>query len=128
MLFRSTALDVMLESAPAHVDLDAIEHAMMEVVGVTAVHDLHVWTITSGFVAMSGHVVARERRGADVLHDLRIVLRERFQIEHATIQVELQDHAEDGACCTLDPRCFVISEASLPWLAPRAESHSGHVH
>ncbi|MFN0072850.1 MAG: cation diffusion facilitator family transporter [Chloroflexota bacterium] len=124
----TTALDVLLESAPANIDLDALEHAMADVPGVTAVHDLHIWTITSGFIAMSGHVVARDRRGAEILHDLRVLLREQFSIEHATIQVELSDHADDGACCTLDPRCLVISQTPLPWLAPAARVDPQHRH
>jgi cobalt-zinc-cadmium efflux system protein len=104
-LLKSVAR-VLLESAPAHVDLRQLEAAMVGVDGVAAVHDLHVWTITSGFVAMSGHVTASQRAPADVLHDLRAVLRERFGIEHVTLQVEPADHADAWACCALDPRCF----------------------
>jgi cobalt-zinc-cadmium efflux system protein len=77
--------------------------------GVGAVHDLHVWTITSGFVAMSAHVLANgSRPSADVLHDVQDLLRDRFAIEHTTLQVEQLDHVDDGACCTLDPRCLLI--------------------
>jgi cobalt-zinc-cadmium efflux system protein len=77
--------------------------------GVDSVHDLHVWTITSDFVAMSSHVTAHGRRSAEVLHDLRSTLRDRFGIEHATLQVEVEaaDHADDWACCAVDPRCLV---------------------
>jgi cobalt-zinc-cadmium efflux system protein len=101
-----TALDVLLEATPAHLDLDAIAAAMREVRGVASVHDLHVWTITSGFVAMSGHVQARTRPSGDVLHDLQDLLRERFGIEHVTLQVESDDHVDEGACCVMDPRCL----------------------
>lgn len=106
-LLRS-ALDVLLESTPAHIDLARLEAAMRAVPGVTSVHDLHVWTITSGFVAMSAHVEASGRRSHDVLHDLLAVLRRDFHIEHATLQVEQPGHADDGACCTMDPRCLVV--------------------
>lgn len=122
----TNALDVLLEAAPSSVDTDAVEHALAQVPGVLAVHDLHVWTISTGFVAMSAHVVAGGRRGAEVLHDLRTVLRNDFKIEHATIQVELPDHAEDGACCVLDPRCLVLSTPTLPWAKPAPEA--GHRH
>ena len=53
-----SVVDVLLEAAPRHLDMQAIEAAMREVPGVESVHDLHVWTITSGFVSMSGHVRA----------------------------------------------------------------------
>jgi len=118
---RSLALlrnvvDVLLESTPRHLDMQAIMAAMRDVPGVTSVHDLHVWTITSGFIAMSGHVSASGRRSALVLHDLRSMLRERFGIEHVTLQVEVDaaDHADDWACCTLDPRCLVPGPITLP--------------
>jgi cobalt-zinc-cadmium efflux system protein len=109
-------VDVLLESTPRHLDMHAIVAAMRDVPGVTSVHDLHVWTITSGFIAMSGHVSASGRRSASVLHDLRSMLRERFGIEHVTLQVEVDaaDHADDWACCTLDPRCLVPGPITLP--------------
>jgi cobalt-zinc-cadmium efflux system protein len=104
-----SVIDVLLESAPRHIDLRALEAAMYDVPGVVSVHDLHVWTITSGFIAMSGHVQASDRPSAEVLHDLRSRLRERFGIEHVTLQVEVDaaDHADDWACCPIDPRCLV---------------------
>ena len=102
------ALDVLLEAAPAEMQVEQVQAAMEGVPGVRSVHDLHIWTITSGFVAMSGHVEAAGRRSAEVLHDLRVVLRDRFGIEHATLQVEQGEHADDGACCVTDPRCLVV--------------------
>jgi cobalt-zinc-cadmium efflux system protein len=110
-LLRSV-VDVLLEAAPRHMDMGAIESAMRDVDGVESVHDLHVWTITSGFVSMSGHVRANGRRPEDVLHDLRHMLRERFAIEHMTLQVEGADHADDATCCIADPRCFVPIRSS----------------
>jgi cobalt-zinc-cadmium efflux system protein len=83
------AVNVLLEGTPPHVDLVAVEAAMREVPGVRRVHDLHVWTLTSGKDAMSGHVVVDDVAEADrlttALHDL---LHERFGIAHTTIQVE----------------------------------------
>jgi cobalt-zinc-cadmium efflux system protein len=107
VLLRSV-VDVLLEATPHHIDTRQIESAMRQVPGVQQVHDLHVWTITSGFIAMSGHVLANTRPSEDVLHDLRLLLRQRFGIEHLTLQVERLDHADDGACCSMDPRCFVL--------------------
>ena len=105
-LLRSS-LDVLLESTPRHIDVGAMQRALATVPGVLSVHDLHVWTITSGFVAMSGHVLADGRRGSDVLHDLRVVLRDQFGIQHATLQIERADHLDDGDCCDIEVGCVV---------------------
>ena len=80
---------------------------MGRVPGVTAVHDVHAWTIASGYVAMSAHVQANGRPSADVLHDLQSLLREELHVDHVTLQVESADHADDGACCVMDPRCLL---------------------
>jgi cobalt-zinc-cadmium efflux system protein len=61
---------------------------MAAVPGVTAVHDLHVWTITSGFVALSAHVVVAPECPEDVLWRVREAIHDRFGIDHSTIQVE----------------------------------------
>ncbi len=104
-LLRS-ALDVLLEATPGHIPLDRVESAMAAVPGVVSVHDLHVWTITSGFVAMSGHVRSSGRASGDVLHDLQALLRGGFGIEHSTLQVEGCGHDEDASCCGGEERCL----------------------
>jgi cobalt-zinc-cadmium efflux system protein len=119
MLPRGVALlrsvvDVLLESTPRHLDMPRIEAAMRSVPGVESVHDLHVWSITSGFDAMSGHVRSNGRPSQAVLHDLRMMLREQFGIEHITLQVEAADHTDDEACCVADPRCFVPAPIRTP--------------
>jgi cobalt-zinc-cadmium efflux system protein len=94
-------LDVLLESAPGRLDVEEIERTMLAVSGVAAVHDTHVWTLTSGFVAMSGH--AELGSGADehaVLDALTAMLSDRFGIDHVTIQPETSRHA--AACCDAD--------------------------
>ena len=120
-LLRSV-IDVLLESTPRHFDMPLIEQAMRAEPGVESVHDMHIWTITSGFDAMSGHVRANGRPSEDVLHDLRMMLRDRFGMQHVTLQVEAADHADDGACCVADPRCFVPTAVRLP--ATREHSHT----
>jgi len=122
-LLRSV-VDVLLESTPRHLDMPAIEAAMRAEPGVESVHDLHLWSITSGFDAMSGHVRSNGRPSQDVLHDLRTMLRDRFGIEHITLQVEAADHADDGACCVADPRCFVPVAIPVPVPASRARSRT----
>lgn len=90
------AVEVLLEHAPAHVDADALRRAMLDVRGVDAVHDLHVWTLTSGVVAMSAHAIAPSlSEHARVLEDLHAAAA-RFGIRHTTIQLEGEPLA---ACC-----------------------------
>jgi cobalt-zinc-cadmium efflux system protein len=63
--------------------------AIEEVPGVSDVHDLHVWTVTSGFLAMSGHAIVRDPASNQrVLEEIQQRMRDRFGIAHATIQLE----------------------------------------
>jgi cobalt-zinc-cadmium efflux system protein len=85
------SVDILLEVVPAHISLEAVRNGMLGVEGVTAVHDLHVWAVTSGVVAMSGHAVVPELRShPSALADIRKAL-EGFGIGHATIQLEVAD-------------------------------------
>jgi cobalt-zinc-cadmium efflux system protein len=85
------AVNVLLEAVPPHLDLAEIETAMKGVGGVRRVHDLHVWTLTSGREAMSAHVTVEPGTGGDrLLHDLHVLLHSRFGIDHTTIQVETE--------------------------------------
>ncbi len=86
---------VLLEATPAHVNLNAMKHLLCQVSGVESVHDLHVWTLTSGVHAMTCHAVvggANERH--QILESLGAVSRERFDINHTTIQLEEEDLCE----------------------------------
>jgi cobalt-zinc-cadmium efflux system protein len=79
--------DVLMEAAPRGVDVEEIGSAMVRVEGVREVHDLHVWTVTSGFPALAAHV--RTEPGADpdaVRARLEALLRERFGLDHTTLQ------------------------------------------
>jgi cobalt-zinc-cadmium efflux system protein len=83
------AVNVLLEGAPPHLDVPEIEAALCAAAGVRRVHDLHVWTLTSGREAMSAHVVVRPDTPADrILDELHVILHARFGIDHTTIQVE----------------------------------------
>jgi cobalt-zinc-cadmium efflux system protein len=94
------AVDVLLEGVPAHLDFSEVNRALGAVPGVAAVHDLHVWTITSGLVALSCHIVVTCegpdcRSHDEILTDARQVLREKFRIEHTTIQFESESYQHD---------------------------------
>ena len=89
------ATRVLLEAAPPGVDPDAIGHALAAHPGVREVHDLHVWQVTSGFAALSAHVlVPPGARGSPRRAELERLLAERFGLEHTTLQVE---HESGGA-------------------------------
>ncbi len=89
--------DVLMEAAPAGIDVEDLGAAVCAVEGVRSVHDLHVWTVTAGFGAIAAHVVVP--RGSDrdlVRRRLEVLLAERFGIHHTTLQME--EEAE-RACC-----------------------------
>src|SRR6185369_2187827 len=83
------AVNVLLEGTPPHLELAEIEAAMCAVAGVRHVHDLHVWTLTSGREAMSAHVAVDDVRESErLLETLHALLHARFGIDHTTIQLE----------------------------------------
>ncbi len=80
---------ILLEGAPAHLDLEEVRSALAGLEGVSEVHDLHLWSLTQGQEAMSGHLVAADGREAcAVLEAGRKLLSERFGLTHVTLQVE----------------------------------------
>jgi cobalt-zinc-cadmium efflux system protein len=83
------AVNVLMESTPAGLDVDAIQRALAGEAGVRGVHDLHVWTVTSGFHALSAHVEVEAHLDREqVLRRLNFLLRERFRLTHTTLQIE----------------------------------------
>src|ERR671921_383643 len=87
--------DILLEGVPGHVSIPEVHRRMLGVAGVTAVHDLHVWTVTSGMVAMSGHAIVPELAShPEVLEGIRIEMA-RLGIAHVTIQLEVQHECEE---------------------------------
>jgi len=83
------AVNVLLEATPPHVDVAEVTAAMQAVPGVRGVHDLHIWTLTSGKHAMSAHVLVDDAaRSTQLLDRLHAVLHEKFRIDHTTIQLE----------------------------------------
>jgi cobalt-zinc-cadmium efflux system protein len=80
--------DILLEAAPAHIALGDVHDRIASIPGVTSVHDLHVWTVTSGVIAMSGHLVVRDPRDNQRVLE---AVQERLGglgIEHVTVQLE----------------------------------------
>lgn len=93
------ACDILLEAAPAGVALPEIARAIGSVEGVVGLHDLHVWSITTGMPALSGHVVVKDAFLGDsdaMLNRVKGVLEGRFGICHTTLQVESERYEELG--------------------------------
>ncbi len=87
------SVDVLLEATPRGVNLDEVRRHILEAPGVTDVHDLHAWTITSGMNVVSAHVVlGPEGQPGDVLDHLGQCLADDFDINHSTFQLETPEH------------------------------------
>lgn len=83
------ALRILLEAAPPHIDMAELRAAVTALPGVVDIHDLHVWTITSGMESASGHIVIEpDSDYRTVLNDVLALLRDEYHIDHATIQCE----------------------------------------
>ncbi len=100
-LLRET-VDVLMESAPSHVDVAAVRASLGRIDGVRAVHDLHIWSIGSGTVALAGHVQVGADASSDdqarILRELCAQLRVQFGIEHSTIQLEQEGFDMSARC------------------------------
>jgi cobalt-zinc-cadmium efflux system protein len=95
--FRLTgqALRILMEAAPGRLDVDEIRERIVALQGVLDLHDLHVWTITSGLESASGHVVVEASADYhDVLDRVLALLAEEFHITHSTIQCEPAQHQD----------------------------------
>jgi cobalt-zinc-cadmium efflux system protein len=93
------AVDVLLEASPRGIDLERVRAHMTGLAGVTDVHDLHAWTITSGLPVLSAHVVVdpavlAANHSAAMLDALQDCLRGHFDVVHSTFQLEPAGHAE----------------------------------
>jgi len=87
-LLLSQAVNVLMEGVPPHLNAAEVAQAMVKVAGVKEVHDLHIWTITSGREALSAHIIVPTGGDRDsVLNNLQRQLREEFHINHVTLQI-----------------------------------------
>jgi cobalt-zinc-cadmium efflux system protein len=102
------ATNVLLEGTPAHINLAAVEDAILATEGVTNVHDLHIWTITSGHEALSAHVIhAYSISQPNLLKELRTKLHDGFGVDHLTIQMETGDFEDEAVhFCQAGTACF----------------------
>ena len=96
------AVDVLLETVPRGIDLAFVARAIAGVGGVSGVHDLHIWTITSGMYALSAHVVIAGGHTVEndrLMNAVKQVLMRDFNIAHTTLQLESEDYEHVGHVC-----------------------------
>ncbi len=89
-ILRET-VDILLESTPRDVDMDAMIRDILRIKGVLGVHDLHVWSITQGMRTMSAHILTGDlaiSAGAEIQYQINNLLVDRYHIDHATLQLE----------------------------------------
>jgi cobalt-zinc-cadmium efflux system protein len=98
------SVEILLEGAPRNLDLERIAGEMCAVQGVLSVHDLHIWTVSSGFLAMSAHVdLARGANSDLIVRELHRLLHHRYRIGHTTIQTEVPELLTIEPESTSDP-------------------------
>jgi cobalt-zinc-cadmium efflux system protein len=104
-ILRET-VDILLESTPRDVDMDALLRDLLKIEGVLGVHDLHVWSITRGLRSMSAHLRTDDLRismGAAIQAQVNELLAQRYNIAHATLQLECVNcQPESLYCCIAD--------------------------
>lgn len=100
--------NILLEGTPRHIDLLSVESVMLATEGVTGVHDLHVWTISSGIEALSAHVNHEKSvPHSELLSSIRERLNDEFHIEHLTIQMETTENETEAVyICETGTKCF----------------------
>jgi cobalt-zinc-cadmium efflux system protein len=122
------SVDVLLEATPKEIDPAAVRAMLAAIPGVSGAHDLHIWTVTSGFVALSSHIeVDGTRAWSDVLIELTQQLRQRFGIAHVTLQPEDASVLPGSfLACSLDS---VDGRAAcqVPFADAAQTAHRGHI-
>ncbi len=98
--------EVLMEGVPKHLELAEVQATMAAASSeIAAIHDLHLWTISSGLYALSAHVVIRAEalgRNDEILTAVKRVLCDRFRVDHTTLQIETADYAHVHAVCPRD--------------------------
>lgn len=113
------SVNVLLEGTPSHIDIADVETAILETKGVEGIHDLHVWTISSGKDALSAHIShSDEVSHSELLSEVRTKLHDNFAIDHLTIQMEaVGEQTETVFVCDTNNRCFETTRTSAAKVA-----------
>ncbi len=98
------SVDILLEAVPGHVEVDKVVQQIKTVAGVEDVHDIHIWTITSGIYALSAHLVTEDQmvsRSTEVVEAVNQELSRHFSITHTTLQLECES-CPNGLVCEMN--------------------------
>ncbi|MGG3874035.1 cation diffusion facilitator family transporter [Brevibacillus laterosporus] len=99
------SVDVLMESTPASIDADQVSDALSKIEGVTSVHDLHIWTVTSGFDSLSCHLHVKDGLASyPILQKALHLLEHQFGITHSTIQIEDSSILHQELLCETGPQ------------------------
>lgn len=108
------SVNILLEATPAGMDMRKVERCIAAVPGVTGVHDLHVWTVGPGVIAASVHVLVDEqsvREGQQILKAVVAELHHHHNINHTTVQVEVEGHESNEMYCCIDASAGTLAHA-----------------
>ncbi len=93
------AAEILMQSTPRHLDVQKVTKRLEQVPGVINIHDLHIWTITSGLYTLSVHAVVNGSRDREAVRcEMMVILKDQFGLEHTTIQIEEELHACPHFC------------------------------
>jgi cobalt-zinc-cadmium efflux system protein len=98
------SVEILMEAVPGHIQVDAVVGRIKSIPGVEEVHDVHIWTITSGLHALSAHVVIEDQqvsKSTEMVRAINTMLMKKFDIGHTTLQLEC-DTCATGVICELD--------------------------
>jgi cobalt-zinc-cadmium efflux system protein len=105
-------IHILNEGAPEGVDVAEVGRAMRQVTGVEEVHDLHAWTVSPGYTALSAHVVLVDQalsQTHSIMDELKEIIAHQFGIEHTTIQFECRNCGQGPVVCVAEPEVAAIS-------------------
>lgn len=111
------AIDILLEATPRDVDVQAMVKDIAQVEGVLGVHDIHVWSLTQSLRTMSAHILTNDLHlsaGADIQLRINELLSHRYNIAHATLQLECVDCAPDSLYCDLKGHVHIDASSIAP--------------
>lgn len=97
-----SSIHILMEGVPANINLDKIRKNILQIPGILNIHDLHVWSITSGFPALSCHIVLDNKeynKGDEIISAIRGLIKDKYSINHSTIQLEKDYVCESGDNC-----------------------------
>ena len=119
------AIDILLEATPRDVDVQAMVKDIARVDGVLGVHDIHVWSLTQSLRTMSAHILTDDLHisaGAGIQHEINEILNQRYNIRHATLQLECVDCSPDALYCDLNGHVHVQTSPTHQY----SKRHASH--